>query len=216
MIDEIQRLFREAWAAFRTEALRSEPEDRVAALLSAMRREMVAARTALPLYEEALRRAEAELAREQTDLADCVRRRALAEKVGDAETVRVAAEFTARHQAAIGVHEAKVNAARAEWELRRREADEMMRRYKDADANRFALLAEMRARAAHATLDSLLDADDPDTGGPFERQTHRVEDASAYADAMAELNEDAPDPASPDPAEVDRRLAELKRRMGRR
>lgn len=226
MIEEIQRIFRDAWAAFRAEAARREPEDEVATLLAAMRREMVAARANLPLYEAACQRAEAELERERAQLADCLRRRAMAEKVGDAETVRVADDFAARHRAAVGVLEAKLAAARAERELRVREAEEMMRRYKEADANRFALLAEIRTRRANATLHTLLgdDAHSPTgantTDAEFLRHADRLRAQATYGDVLADLDRDlghtAPPPSAlPDATELDRRLAELKRRMGR-
>jgi phage shock protein A len=213
MLDDIKKAFSEAWTAFRTEAGRREPEDQVAELLIAMRREMVAARADLPLHDQTAQRAAAELERERALLADCERRRGLAEKIGDAETVRVAGEFAERHRARVTVLEAKTAAAAAERDLRRREAEEMMRRYKEADANRFALLAEIRARQAGRTLGRALGSDSP-LGSDFDRHASRIDERAAYADALDELDGSSPTPPPPPPSDVDDRLAELKRRTG--
>jgi phage shock protein A len=212
MLEEIRKAFTEAWAAFRTELSRNDPEDQVASLLTAMRRELVAARAELPAYDDAARRAGAEVEREKGLLADCVRRGGLAERIGDHETVRVAAEFAERHRARITVLEEKARAARDEAGLRRREAEEMMRRYKHADANRFALLAEIRAQGARGTLRSAMGPGAP-LDDEFDRFASRLDDEAAYADALNELDDTAPPPPPP-PDDVEDRLAELKRRMG--
>lgn len=215
MLDDLRKVFRDSWNAFVAEAGRRDPEDQVAELLSGMRQEMVHARAALPEYEVAWRRAEAELQRERRHLDDCVRRAALAEKIGDAETVRLANEYAEKHRARVTVLEAKVKAAEDEHALRTRESQEMMRRYKEADTNRFALLAELRRQGAAQTLrgalghDARLDDDD------FDRAAGRIDDDAAYADALDDLSD--PGGAPPPPRgydDVEDRLAELKRRMG--
>lgn len=176
-------MFRESLAAFHAELGKREPEDEVAELLSAMRRELVEARAALPGYREEVSRAEAEVARERELVDQCERRRAAAERIGDAETAEVAGRFADQHRERGAVMERKAVAARAELDLRAREADEMMRRFKEADANRFGMVAELRSRRARGHLDSLLDGDEP--------------------------------PSRPSPLEVDERLRELKRRLGK-
>ncbi len=130
MINDLKNLFSSAWDAFLAELGRRDPADHVAELLGGMRREMVQARAALPLYEDAVRSADTELARERKALDDAVRRGGLAEKIGDAETVRIAGEFADRHRKRIAVLEDKARAARAEQELRAQEVQEMTRRYK--------------------------------------------------------------------------------------
>lgn len=165
MFSTLGRLFRESIAAFRAELGNREPEDDVAELLGAMRRELVEARAALPGYREHVERTEAELRRERELLAQCERRRAAAERIADAETARVAGEFAERHRERVAVLERKFDAARAELDLRTREADEMMRQYKETDSNRFGLVAEVRRARARAGLDSLL-GDEPPPPGP--------------------------------------------------
>jgi phage shock protein A len=216
MINELKTLFSRTWDAFLAEVSRRDPEDQVADLLSAMRREMVEARAALPTYEASARAAAAELARERQALEDAVRRGGLAEKINDAETVRIAAEFAERHRRRVAVLEEKVRATRAEHELRAQEAQDMMRRYKEADANRFVLLNEVKRAQSHARLDDIGGAQAFDD---FSRAAEKIETDIGYSEALEELS----DLAGPEPpsgrspsidAEIDERLREMKRRMG--
>jgi phage shock protein A len=204
-------MFTEAWASFMAEVKLREPEDRIAGLLGAMRREMVAVRAEIPALEENHRAAAAELERERRRLDDTLRRGAMAERIGDAETVRVAREFEEKHRRRIAVLEEKVRATRAEWELRQRESQEMMAKYKEAETNRFALLAELRRQGARGTIHSAMGG--TGVGEDFDRAAEKIEDQAAYADALDDL--DGADIPRPSPADdVDARLAELKRRMG--
>jgi phage shock protein A len=209
MLDDLKKLFSQAWDSFITEVGRREPEDQVASLLGAMRREMVEVRAQLPLLEQNHAAAVAELERERARLDETVRRRGQAERIKDAETVRVATEFEEKHRRRVAVLEDKVRAARAEWELRRDEAQEMMHRYKEADANRFALLSELRRQGARTRIDSAMGGTPLDD---FARAEEKIEHDTAYADALDEMG--GPPPSRPPAADVDDRLAELKRRMG--
>jgi phage shock protein A len=213
MLDDLKKLFSQAWASFLDEVGRREPEDQVAGLLGAMRREMVEVRAQLPLLEQNYNAAVAELERERARLDVTTRRRGQAERIADAETVRVATEFEEKHRRRVAVLEDKVRAARAEWELRRDEAQEMMTRYKEADGNRFVLLSELRRQGARGRIDGTR----PGGGSPlddFARAEEKIEDDVAYADALDELSDVPPPPRRPAPEDVDDRLAELKRRMG--
>jgi phage shock protein A len=219
MINDLKRLFSRTWDSFLTELSRREPEDEVVGLLGAMRREMVDARASLPVYEEAVRAAEAELLRERRALDDAVRRGGLAEKINDAETVRIAAEFADRHRKRVAVLEEKVRAARAEHELRATEVQDMMRRYKEADANRFVLLNEVRRARSQQRMGGIAGAQAFDD---FDRASEKLETEIAYGEALEELNAmDDPTPPPPPPSQasihddVEARLQELKRRMGR-
>ena len=217
MINELKTLFSRTWDAFLAEVSKRDPEDQVAGLLSAMRREMVEARAALPTYEQAVRAAETELIRERRALEDAVRRGALAEKINDVETVRIAAEFAERHRRRIAVLEEKVRAARAEHELRTQEVQDMMRRYKEADANRFVLLNEVRRAQSQARVDDIGGARAFDD---FSRAAEKIETDIGYNQALEELADLAgpePPPTGRSPeidAEIDARLREMKRRMG--
>ncbi|MFL5384622.1 MAG: hypothetical protein ACJ8GN_19030 [Longimicrobiaceae bacterium] len=211
MLDDLKKLFSQAWASFLDEVGRREPEDQVAGLLGAMRREMVEVRAQLPLLEQNYNAAVAELERERARLDETTRRRGQAERIADAETVRVATEFEEKHRRRVAVLEDKVRAARAEWELRRDEAQEMMTRYKEADANRFTLLSELRRQGARGRIDSAMGGSPLDG---FARAEEQIEHDAAYADALDDLSGGPPPPRRPAPEDVDDRLAELKRRMG--
>ena len=146
----------------------------------------------------------------------CERRAMLAERIGDAETVRVAREFGAKHREKAAVLEQKVAAAEAELALRRREADEMVVRYKEAETNRFALLAQLRRTAA---TERMREANAGETGAfaDFARMEEKVEHGASYVDALDELDESPPPTRDPSASrqDLEERLRELKRRMGR-
>jgi chromosome segregation ATPase len=179
MLNDLKNLFSRTWSAFHAELNRREPEDQVAELLTAMRREMVEARASLPVLDEAVARARAERERERGELEACRRRRDLAERIGDAETARVAEEFAARHARRVEVLEEKLRAAQAERRLRKEEIERMSSEYRKAEANRFALVARLRAQ-----------------------QRVSPEELASPGPAAA-------------PHDVEERLRELKRRMGR-
>jgi hypothetical protein len=210
MLDDLKRIFVQAWDSFLAEVGRREPEDQVAGLLGAMRREMVDARAQLPLLEQEYQAAQGALAAERSRLEDTRRRGAQAERIHDAETVRIAKEFEEKHLRRVQVLEDKVRAARAEWELRQDEAREMMVRYKEADANRFVLLSELRRQGARGRLEGNAGSTPLDD---FARAEERIEQVVAYGDALDELS-DTPPPRPSPASDVDERLAELKRRMG--
>lgn len=213
MINDLKRVFARTWDAFVAELGRRDPEDHVAGLLSGMRREMVQARATLPLLEEQIAAAQAELARERKALEDAERRGTLAERAGDAETVTVAGEWVERHRRRVAVLEDKVRAARAEHEMRAAEVQDMMHRYKEADANRFALLGEIRRAGAQQRID---EAGGGSLGDDFDRWADRIERDAAYGEALSDLSGLDPTPPPPPPSEdmVEARLREMKRRMG--
>lgn len=214
MFKDIQRVFKQTWDAFRSEAAKREPEDQVADLLSSMRRELVGARAALPVLAEEVQRTRAELAREHEATEKCERRGAMAARIGDEETARVAGEFAARHRERAGILEKRLDASEAELTLRTREAEEMKRKYQEADANRFAILAQLRRAETQQRMASALDGTDG-AFADFRRMEETVDDESARVDALEEL--DGRGDAGPvrSAHDVEEQLRELKRRMGK-
>jgi phage shock protein A len=216
MLNEIMNVFRRSVAAFRDEIATREPEDQVAELLAAMRKELVAARAAIPEFEADVVRARAELEAEGEALRLCERRGTMARRISDTETARVADEFAAKHRERITVIQQKVSAAEAELQLQRREAEEMKRRYQEADANRFALLAQVRRAAAAERMRS---GSSTESGvfSDWSRMEEKVERGASYVDALNELDEQPPAGANPgdDADAIEARLRELKRRLGR-
>lgn len=217
MFDDLQKLFRDSLAAFRAELGKREPVDEIAELLSSMRRELAATRASLPELDADAERTRMELLRERAELEQCERRGRMAEKIGDAETVAVAAEWATRHRERVRVLEQKEAALIAERELRGREVEEMQRRYRTAEINRFRMVEELmreRARLRRETLDRQTD----DAFADFSRMAERISGDEAVDQALRELDEmDRPPPPPPPSAaapDVEERLRELKRRMG--
>lgn len=210
MFEDLQRLFKESVAAFRSELEKREPEDEVAHLLGSMRRELVEARALLPKLEQELSRARIELASEREHLERTERRGALARQINDAETIRVAEEFAERHRRKVAVLEQKVAATEAELALRSREAEEMKRQYQEADANRMELVARLRRAGSQERIRSVAD-DAVHSFSEFDRMTEKMRSHNDYIDALGELDDSPPAP----PADVEERLRELKRRMGK-
>lgn len=215
MLEDLRRIFRQSLDAFRTELHRREPEDQVAEVLTAMRREMVATRAVVSSLEKDLVNTTGELDREREALANCERRGEMARAIGDQETVRVAEGFAERHRSKLKILEQKKLTLADELALRRRDSEEMAVKYRDADANRFVLLAQLRqasARAARVTPSP----DEPDPFSDFARMEERVHRDGDYLNALEELDESTPvAEAAPDPTAVEDRLRELKRRMGK-
>lgn len=215
MFKDFQRILQQSVAAFRAELNKREPEDEVAELLSAMRRELVEARASLAELTRVREETAGELARERTQLEQCERRGQMAEQIGDRDTVRVAEEFAVRHRERIGVLEQKTAAVEAELALRSREADEMKRRFQAAEANRATLLAELRRAHSRDRIRSVAD-ETSDAFSEFQRMEEKVQGSGAYVDALGELDDAPPSPgADADAAAVEERLREIKRRMGK-
>ncbi|MBA2671203.1 MAG: hypothetical protein H0U67_12590 [Gemmatimonadetes bacterium] len=215
MFEDLQRLFRKSVDAFRAELSKREPEDQVADLLSGMRREMVAARAAIPLLEEDVCRLRADLESERVLLEQCERRLSMAERIGDDETVRVAREFAERHRERTSVLEKKEQAAIAELALRSRESEEMLRKYQESDRNRFGLVSQLRRQQAAEKIRERLQNE---TGpfADFARMEDAVRDSEAHAAAAEELDFEQESASPPPPrSDLEERLQELKRRMGK-
>jgi phage shock protein A len=212
MFEDLQRLFRESVAAFRSELEKREPEDEVAHLLGSMRRELVEARALLPKLQEQLDRARAGLAEEREHLERTERRGTLARQINDEETVRIAGEFAARHRERVVVLEQKITAVEAELALRSREAEEMKRQYQEADANRLELVARLRRAGSQQRIRSVAD-EAVHSFSEWDRMAEKMDSSQAYVDALEELDESSPPP--PPPSDVEEKLRELKKRMGK-
>ena len=216
MFEDLQKLFKESLAAFRAELNKREPEDEVAHLLSSLRRELVEARALIPRLEEDLERMRARLVSEREELERTERRGQLASRINDAETVRVAEEFATRHRERIVVLEQKISATEAELALRRKEAEDMKRQYQEAEATRYELVARLRRAYAGERIRSVAD-DAARSFDEWERMAEKVGGNSADAEALEDLDDTPPHPGSSAPSaeEVEARLQELKRRMGK-
>lgn len=97
-----------------------------------MKDTLVHARVGVSAMRDGLVEVRARLDKERTELATCTRRKQLAQQIGDAETVTVAAKFELFHQERCSVLERKCSAQEAELALAEREIAEMTLEFKHA------------------------------------------------------------------------------------
>ncbi|HTD62570.1 MAG TPA: hypothetical protein VK679_18080, partial [Gemmatimonadaceae bacterium] len=103
----------------------SLPADERREVVAAMKDTLVHARVGVSAMRDGLVEARARLDKERAELATCTRRKQLAQQIGDAETVTVAAKFELLHQERCSVLERKCGAQEAELALAEREVAEM-------------------------------------------------------------------------------------------
>ncbi len=150
-----------------------------------MREGLVDARVALSGMRDALAQTRAQLEREREEQATVRRRRRLATDIGDAETARIASEFEQRHGSRISILERKLSAQEEELAMAESEIAEMTRAYKQSAAG--------IPSAAGIDVDEIAGLDTSREANDLKRTIDR---------AGRE-------------AEAERRLAELKKRMGK-
>jgi hypothetical protein len=173
---------------------RAAPPEERRALAADMRETLVRARAGLHDLRDGLEVARRRLAQEQKELETVRRRKALAEGIGDAETVAVAERFEQHHGERVAVLVRKVEAQEAELALNEREVAEMTAALKAAMAGVGPAPASVSAAsAAEREVEEALGADPSPEIDAMRRQR-----------AREACDEDAT-----------RRLEELKRRMGK-
>lgn len=172
------------------------PEGR-RALLSVMKDTLVRGRLALDDLREGLAATRKRLDRERHELETVVRRKGLAQGIGDAETVTIAARFEAQYAERVAVLERKLEAQESELALAERELTEMTQQYRAAAAG---VGSGMRPDAVPPSAGAAASDEIDDARASLEREIDGLDRArrreSLEADAEA-------------------RLAELKRRMGK-
>ncbi|GAC1515053.1 MAG: hypothetical protein NVS1B4_04320 [Gemmatimonadaceae bacterium] len=154
-----------------------------------MRTTLTHARAAQSDLREGLAVTLTQLAAERDELETVTRRKTLAQKIADSETVSIAARYEAQHAQRVAVLEQRASAQRAEIDVWDAEIDAMTRDLKAAQAG----VGDTEVRGGHH-LDSRSAAEGPEPGRDEIAGTVR----RAERDAAAET-----------------RLAELKRRFGR-
>ncbi|HEY9479464.1 MAG TPA: hypothetical protein VIP79_05215 [Gemmatimonadaceae bacterium] len=111
----------------------SSPEEG-RAVLAMMRDALVQARVGVAEVRDALKETRAQLAHEEKELATVRRRRELAARIEDQETVQVAERFERRHVERIAVLGRKISAQEGELALAQSELDEMNAQYRAMQA----------------------------------------------------------------------------------
>jgi hypothetical protein len=182
VFDDLRDAFRDLLSG------RVPPEDR-RRVLHAMKDSLVHARLAIDDLREGVAKTERRLAVERSELETVRRRKALAEGIGDAETVAIATRFETQHAERVHALELKFAGETAELQLAEREVEEMTRQLKAAQAGVGSGMAAGTVPTEEGTEGPGLEASLDDLARTRRR-------AAAEEDAEA-------------------RLAELKRRMGR-
>lgn len=217
MFEKLRAAFREAVDNFNEELHRDEVPDAVDRLLRGMKDEVTEAKTRLRDLEEAVEKAEEEALKERRNEQVCARRREMAAEIHDDETARVADEYEEKHRKRRMVLEEKAEALRKELKLRRAEIEEMLDQIREARKSRDSLAA---ATGRTGARESLRDADD--LFDELDRMAEKIGDEGRRREATDEILSDLADEldsgpiSDPEPpVDLDARLAELKRRMGR-
>lgn len=217
MFDDLRNAFREAVQNFKDELDRDSVPENVDRLLRGMIDEVTQARARLKGIQSDLDETRRRVEAEEEQVATNRRREKMARDIGDDETARLASEYAERHEKRLGVFRQKAVALEQEVTLLGAEVEEMMGKVKEARERRASLQAEAGRTGARDTLgnvDDLFDA--------FDRMGERISGEEAAASAAegfaTEFDDLSVDPHAPPrrpDVDVDARLEELKRRMGR-
>jgi phage shock protein A len=175
---------------------RATPPEERRALIVHMRDTLAHAKAGVEDLRDGVKRARDRLSAERRELDTVRRRKRLATDVGDRETVTVAERFEAHHAERVQVLEQKVDVQERELSLAEREVEEMTRALKEAMAG----VTPAGSRPATSIDEQAAREVDETLSGSSGADLDRISRARARQERDAE---------------AERRLAELKRRMGK-
>lgn len=214
MFENLREAFREAIENFNRELSRDQVPESVDKLLVGMRDEVADAKVRIRELEDQLERARSEARKEVESAETALRRVRMAREIDDSETAEIGQQFAAKHEERARVLQRKVEALEEEHTLLTREHDEMLAKLKEAKAKREALAATAGRTEARSSL-----SEAEDLFAELDRMAEQIGDEDARARAAEsfdplDLHVDVDEPPREE-IDVDARLAELKRRMGR-
>jgi phage shock protein A len=217
MFENLRNAFREAVDNFNKELSRDEIPDVVDGLLRQMHEEVTDAKAQIYTLEEQIKRAIQLSEMEGKEAETCRRRQAMAAKIGDEDTAKVAMEFAEKHERRKEIQAHKALALKEELELKRGEVEDMLVKLKEARAKRESLSATSGRAGARNTLGGSADLFDE-----LDRMAEKIEGVDHQREAEEELLAEFGDLSSSSPSsgpspeeEAEARLRELKRRMGK-
>lgn len=210
MFDKLRDAFREAVDNFKEELSRDDVPEAVDRLLVGMKNEAADAQARVRQLEKDVERTLQMSKREARDAATCRRREKMARKIGDDETADVAAEFAEKHDRRREVLEAKAHALKEEQNLGKAEVTEMVEKIKQAQKDRDALSATAGRASARNTIQGAGDLFDE-----LDRMAERIQGDDDLASASEETWRELERDDAEEGVDIDTRLDELKRRMGR-
>lgn len=188
---------------------RATPPEERRTIVARMRDTLVQAKAGVHDLHDALQKSRQRLVAEERELETVRRRRQLAEGIGDAETVQVAMRFEQVHTERVDIVRRKIEAQEAELALAEREVDEMSTELKAAVSG---------TGGVHA-VGAVPDPPMPDPAGAADAGDRAADGADADVDGAAmreQFDSLARARARADrEADAQRRLEELKRRMGK-
>ncbi len=211
MFDKLRDAFREAVNNFHDEMSRDHVPETVDRLLKGMRDEAADTQAHIKRLEQEVEVARRIAKREANDAKVARRREEMAQKIGDAETARVAGEFALKHENKRDVIQQKAAALEKELELRKKEVAEMLTKIKEAQKDRDTLAATASRSGARDTIRGTGDLFDE-----LDRMADKIDGEDKEGRASEEVWQSMEDDARADDVDVDfdARLDELKRRMG--
>jgi hypothetical protein len=199
MFEEWRRVWRETVENFQQELDEAGESAPDGSRQSAMRHDVNTARADLKKLEADLARADRLAKEERSSENDCLRRRALAEKINDPETARLAAEFAERHAARAVILERKVEILDVERAMRLQDLNAMESALSEFELNASQATADLGAKQDRDELDA-------DATASRTRSSYVDEDDEFVArKAQREARERA----------ADAHLEELKKKMNR-
>jgi phage shock protein A len=210
MFDKLRDAFREAVNNFHDEMSRDQVPETVDRLLKGMRNEAADTQAHIKRLEQEVEVARRIAQSEANDAKVARRREEMAQKIGDEETARVAAEFALKHENKRDVIQQKAVALEKELQLRKNEVAEMLTKIKEAQKDRDTLAATASRSGARDTIRGAGDLFDE-----LDRMADKIDGEDSEQRANEDVWQSMEDDARGDDVEVDfdARLDQLKRRM---
>lgn len=177
---------------------RATPPEERRAIVSRMRDTLVQAKMGVQDMHDALTKSRRRLEAEQKELETVRRRRTLAQNIGDSETVELADKYERLHAERVEVLTRKLAAQERELELAERDVQEMSKELK-------AVMSGAMPTAGSAEREAMEEVDAA-LGGTAAAEAAVGEEIEALRRARARTDREA---------DAQRRLDELKRRMGK-
>jgi phage shock protein A len=210
MFDKLRDAFREAVDNFKEELNRDDVPEAVDRLLVGMKNEAADAQARVRQLERDVELTLEMGKRQAQEAATCRRRETMARKIGDEETADVAAEYAEKHDRKREVLEAKAHALKEELALQQGEVVEMVEKIKQAQKDRDALAATAGRANARTTIRGTNDLFDE-----LDRMAERIQGDESVASASEETWREMERDEAEETVDIDTRLEELKRKMGR-
>jgi len=182
---------------------RSTPPEERREIVSRMRDTLVQAKVGLQDLRDALEKSKRRLEVERRELETVQRRKKLAERVGDGETARIAAQYEQMHVERVQVLSRKLEAQESELVLAERDVTQMMTELRAAASGIPSSGDRGSAAAMKAAMDEV-ESDLGEGGGGKSESLREEIDGLSRSRSRAEHEADAA-----------RKLEELKRRMGK-